>query len=74
MTERGGVRINRDKFPKLIGQMRRYKLIVSSTGGKVIGFGCTDGHDDCVAAIAQAFWGLKHNWLPEPGGVPLSNA
>ncbi len=70
MTEQAKVSINKDKFPKLIAQMRRYKLIIKH--GKLQGFGCVDGHDDCVAALAQAFWGLKQNWLSDPNGLPLS--
>ncbi len=70
MTEKGKISINREKFPKLINQMRRYKLLISNN--KVVGFGCKEGHDDCVAALAQAEWGLKMNWVSSNDGVPLS--
>lgn len=69
MTEQAKVQINKDKFPKLIAQMQRYKMIVKN--GKCIGFGCTDGHDDCVSAMAMADWGIKEHWIGE-AGLPLA--
>lgn len=71
-TERQQLSINEDKFPKLIEQMRRYRLIVKN--GKVNGFGCVEGHDDCVAALAQAAWGIKEGWFSSEDGIALGYA
>ena len=69
-TEQNRFTINPDKFPKIVAQMKRYRVLLSKDR-KHIGFGCKDGHDDCVAAVCQALWGMK-GWLRDENGLPLS--
>jgi hypothetical protein len=72
MTEQGKVSINRQKFPKIVDQMRRYKMLIQKD--RFIGYGCKEGHDDCVSCLASAVWGLKQGFAGNRDGLPLSYA
>lgn len=64
MTEQKRLRVPK-KFQTVISQMQGYRVL-QARGSKTT-FGCREGHDDGVASLAMAAWGLHRRWFSSTG-------
>ena len=72
VTEQKRIKVPK-QFAELIVQMKQYKIILFRGSNST--FGAPKGeHDDCVASLALAIWGLKAKWFKGASSASDINA